>query len=231
MISRLIYSIAVVLLFASMTQAQQCYIDPFTGLQVCPKTNRPILNAIAERPLVKVAMPALFEDRGYSIASQSSSNSGGSFGSVVVKSYSSSGGSTGTVAASGGSTGTVSSGGSSGFSGVYSGGSTGSVSVVRSYSAPVPSVSFASCICPDCGCMKSSYSANNTASFASVLNASGSLFHDPSYSGAEVVYRSSGIATPSDAIRTWRRSGPHRRLIRSGAITEVICNGSVCVGR
>ena len=228
MISKMIYGIALGLLFGNIVHAQ-CYIDPFTGLQICPKTNRPILNAIAERPIVQATLPPYFENKGYSIASQASS--GGSFGSVVVKSYGSNGGSTGASSPGGGST---------GFSGVYSsGGSTGSVSVVRSYSVPVvQSVTFASCICPDCGCVKTqgyqtsaaSYSSS-TASFASALNASGSLFHDGSYVGPEVVYRSSGIATQADAMRTWRRSPPHRRLLRSGAITEVVCTGNVCVGR
>lgn len=73
--------------------------------------------------------------------------------------------------------------------------------------------------------------AMGTKEFAIRLNQRGGLFHDRSFSGAEVVYRSSGAATEAEARRWWMNSPPHRKLLVSGAIQQVVCVGSVCVGR
>ena len=68
--------------------------------------------------------------------------------------------------------------------------------------------------------------------FARRMNASGRLFHDRSFRGPEVVFRSSGPATKAVAVAAWLRSrAAHRELIQSGAITEIACVGNVCVGR
>jgi len=70
-----------------------------------------------------------------------------------------------------------------------------------------------------------------TQEFAQRMSARGGLYHDPMFRGAEVVYRSSGIATQEAAMASWMRSPPHRALVTSGKITEVSCSGGVCVGR
>ena len=67
--------------------------------------------------------------------------------------------------------------------------------------------------------------------FAARLNGSRFFGHDRSWSGAEVIYRSSSVATEADARRWWMSSPAHRRLLLSGAISDVACVGSVCVGR
>ena len=75
-------------------------------------------------------------------------------------------------------------------------------------------------------------SAQGTArDFAARLNGSRFFGHDRSWGGAEVIYRSSGLATEADARRWWMSSPAHRRLLLSGAISDVACVGSVCVGR
>jgi hypothetical protein len=71
----------------------------------------------------------------------------------------------------------------------------------------------------------------STKQFAQTMNASGSMYHDPNYHGAEVVYRSSGLATEAQARAAWQRSRGHRRLINAGLISHVSCVGNVCVGR
>jgi hypothetical protein len=74
--------------------------------------------------------------------------------------------------------------------------------------------------------------AADIGSFASSLNSSGRLYHDSGFSGPEVVYRSSGLATRQEAIAAWMRSrAGHRELIESGSITQIVCVGNVCVGR
>ena len=70
-----------------------------------------------------------------------------------------------------------------------------------------------------------------TQEFAQRMSARGGLYHDPMFRGAEVVYRSSGIATQEAAMASWMRSPLHRSLVTSGKITEVSCSGGVCVGR
>ena len=67
--------------------------------------------------------------------------------------------------------------------------------------------------------------------FAVRMNSSGGLYHDPGFSGPEVVYRSSGMATPAAAHSAWQRSRGHARLVNAGLITDVQCVGNVCVGR
>jgi hypothetical protein len=49
--------------------------------------------------------------------------------------------------------------------------------------------------------------------------------------GPEVVFRSSGRATPEAAMSSWATSPGHAALINSGQISRVVCNGRVCVGR
>lgn len=68
--------------------------------------------------------------------------------------------------------------------------------------------------------------------FAAHLNATNRFHHADGYHGAEVIYRSSGVATEQAAIAKWMRSRDgHRELLQSGAITEISCVGGVCVGR
>jgi hypothetical protein len=55
--------------------------------------------------------------------------------------------------------------------------------------------------------------------------------HDRSFRGAEVIFRSSGTATRSQAMSSWLRSRPHAALIRAGRIKEIACSGNFCVGR
>lgn len=73
--------------------------------------------------------------------------------------------------------------------------------------------------------------AQTAESYAVRMNASGSLRHDASFGGAEIIYRSSGMATEADARRWWMNSPRHRALLTSGAITDIACVGNVCVGR
>ena len=68
-------------------------------------------------------------------------------------------------------------------------------------------------------------------SFAATMNASGRMYHDRSFNGPEVVYRSSGPATQDGAMAAWMRSPGHRALVSTGQITDVQCIGNVCVGR
>jgi hypothetical protein len=70
---------------------------------------------------------------------------------------------------------------------------------------------------------------SNIQHFANQLHRSGRLYHDPGYSGYEVVYRSSGIATREAAIAAWQRSPAHSRILPR--ITSIHCSGNVCVGR
>lgn len=67
--------------------------------------------------------------------------------------------------------------------------------------------------------------------YASRMNNGGFFRHDRNWGGAEVIYRSSGMANRADAMRWWMNSPPHRRLIMSGQITDIQCVGGVCVGR
>lgn len=68
--------------------------------------------------------------------------------------------------------------------------------------------------------------------FAARLDSSRAFYHDRSYGGAEVIYRSSGVATPEAARASWLGSQKgHRELLLSGSITDVQCVGGVCVGR
>ncbi len=69
------------------------------------------------------------------------------------------------------------------------------------------------------------------ASYAATLNETGALFHDPTFVGPEVLYQSSGPASEAAALAEWAKSPGHRRLVRSGQITEIACVGNVCVGR
>lgn len=71
--------------------------------------------------------------------------------------------------------------------------------------------------------------ANATRNFAAQLNQSRGLYHDTSYVGPEVVFKSSGVATEEMAIEAWQNSPPHARLLPS--ITDIQCVGNSCVGR
>lgn len=53
--------------------------------------------------------------------------------------------------------------------------------------------------------------------------------HDPTYRGAEVIFWSSGQATPEAAIATWRASPAHAALLPR--IRVIRCAGNFCVGR
>ncbi len=64
---------------------------------------------------------------------------------------------------------------------------------------------------------------------AARLNARGVLQHDTSYSGPEVLFQSSGVATEEQAIAAWQQSPGHAALLPE--ITEIDCVGGVCVGR
>jgi hypothetical protein len=50
-------------------------------------------------------------------------------------------------------------------------------------------------------------------------------------SGAEVVYRSSGVATQAAAMQWWMNSPPHKAQFDAGRIHSIVCHGRVCVGR
>jgi hypothetical protein len=67
--------------------------------------------------------------------------------------------------------------------------------------------------------------------YAQQMNNGGFFRHDRNWGGAEVIYRSSGVATQDAAMRWWMNSPPHRRLVQSGQITDIQCVGGVCVGR
>lgn len=87
-------------------------------------------------------------------------------------------------------------------------------------------------VCADGSCINvNASSATGAGDYAVKLN-QGRLFrHDPSFRGAEVIFKSSGIATEADARRWWMNSPPHRKLLLAGAIQDIQCVGSVCVGR
>lgn len=267
-----VYGLAfVACLLMTTAQAQDCYINPVTGQQVCP-LRTPVRSVVATvipnswevssapvRSVIAHSVPDSWEMpvAGYSVSSVQSYGSTGSvtYGSTgSVQSY----GSTGSAGYSVGSVG--------GYS-VSSYGSTGSVVQSQSYGSTGSVQSYGSAVCdlpvrtpvrnlinalrpanqpvrkvmqalrPNV--MQTSYvpSANyssysdSTFGFAATLNASGGLFHDNSYNGAEVVYRSSGVATEEAARRSWMRSPGHRRLLLAGKISNVVCVGNVCVGR
>lgn len=75
------------------------------------------------------------------------------------------------------------------------------------------------------------FAQSSAQDYASRMNNGGFFRHDRGWGGAEVIYRSSGMATQADAMRWWMNSPPHRRLIQSGQITDIACVGNVCVGR
>lgn len=79
-------------------------------------------------------------------------------------------------------------------------------------------------LCQDCF-------AQSAFDYAQRMNSSGYFRHDAGFNGAEVIYRSSGVATEADARRWWMNSPRHRALLLSGAITDIACVGNVCVGR
>ena len=264
-----VYGLAfVACLLMTTAQAQDCYINPVTGQQVCP-LRTPVRSVVATvipnswevssapvRSVIAHSVPDSWEMpvAGYSVSSTQSYGStgsvvqGGSTGYSVGSTYSSVGGysvssygSTGSVVQSQsyGSTGSVQSYGSAGS--VQSYGSAGSavcdlpvrtpvrnlINALRPANQPVRKVMQA---LRPVSYTPASYS-DTTYGFAATLNASGGLFHDNSYNGAEVVYRSSGVATEEAARRSWMRSPGHRRLLLAGKISNVVCVGNVCVGR
>jgi len=194
--------------------------------QDCPDGRCPIRQAFADRPIVQAVMPPYVRNNGYAIGGGGST--GGCTGQVATASYGSNGG-----GSSGGSTGTIRSRIQARKS--SGGGCTGMVQQCTPVQCtPIVQCEVVAQVAPvvsqDCGC-GSSVSHNGRSSFADTLNASGVLYHDHSYGGAEVVYRSSGVATESAARSAWMRSPGHRRLLMSGKITQVTCVGNVCVGR
>ena len=91
--------------------------------------------------------------------------------------------------------------------------------------------SFVLALCFLLGTVATSAFAQSAYDYASRMDRGGFFRHDRSWGGAEVIYRSSGIATRADAMRWWMNSPPHRRLVQSGQITDIACVGNVCVGR
>jgi len=259
-----VYGLAfVACLLMTTAQAQDCYINPVTGQQVCP-LRTPVRSVVATvipnswevstapvRSVIAHSVPDSWEmpvARGYSVSSTVSYGSAGSvsYGSTGGYSVSgtTSGGSAGysvsstQVVQSYGSTGSVQSYGSAGS--VQSYGSAGSSACDLPVRTPVRNLiqALRPANQPVRKVLQSlrpvSYSPvvqDSTYGFAATLNASGGLFHDNSYNGAEVVYRSSGVATEEAARRSWMRSPGHRRLLLAGRISEVVCVGNVCVGR
>jgi hypothetical protein len=75
--------------------------------------------------------------------------------------------------------------------------------------------------------------SNQTGAYEYAVRMNGNRFfrHDPAFRGPEVIFKSSGQATPEEANRWWMNSPPHRRLLSAGLIQDVQCVGSVCVGR
>jgi len=87
-------------------------------------------------------------------------------------------------------------------------------------------------LCPAAKAQDCSTGECSTASaYAARMNAGGFFRHDRSWGGAEVIYRSSGQASESEARQWWMNSPGHRKLLVSGAIQDVACVGGVCVGR
>ena len=267
-----VYGLAfVACLLMTTAQAQDCYINPVTGQQVCP-LRTPVRSVVATvipnswevssapvRSVIAHSVPDSWEMpvAGYSVSSTQSYGStgsvtygsGGSTGYSVGSTYSSVGGYS---VSSYGSTGSVVQSQSYGSTGsVQSYGSAGSVvqsvqssavcdlpvrtpvrnliNALRPANQPVRKVMQA--LRPVSYVPSYSSYSDTTYGFATTLNASGGLFHDNSYNGAEVVYRSSGVATEEAARRSWMRSPGHRRLLLAGKISNVVCVGNVCVGR
>lgn len=73
--------------------------------------------------------------------------------------------------------------------------------------------------------------AQSAAQYAAQMDRTGVFRHDRSWNGTEVIYQSSGAANEADAKAWWMNSPPHRRLLLSGAITDIACVGRFCVGR
>ena len=77
--------------------------------------------------------------------------------------------------------------------------------------------------------MCSPANADDIQKFTRTLNQSGTIYHDQSFRGKEVVFQSSGPANRFAARAAWRQSPPHNALLPG--ITRVVCRGNVCVGR
>jgi len=75
----------------------------------------------------------------------------------------------------------------------------------------------------------SSNGATGAREYASYMNRTGVFRHAASPTGREVIFRSSGVATKEQAIRAWRSSPAHNRLLPG--IRDIQCVGGVCVGR
>lgn len=68
-----------------------------------------------------------------------------------------------------------------------------------------------------------------TAAYAASMQRSRVFRHDPAYRGVEVIFWSSGTATPEQAMAVWRRSPGHAALLPR--VRVVRCVGNYCVGR
>lgn len=87
-------------------------------------------------------------------------------------------------------------------------------------------------VCADGKCVTVDASNQTGAYEYAVKMNSGRFFrHDAGFRGPEVIFKSSGQATPEQANRWWMNSPPHRRLLVAGLIQDVQCVGNVCVGR
>lgn len=65
--------------------------------------------------------------------------------------------------------------------------------------------------------------SNQTGAYEYAVRMNGNRFfrHDPAFRGPEVIFKSSGQATPEEANRWWMNSPPHRRLVTAGLIQDV----------
>jgi len=87
-------------------------------------------------------------------------------------------------------------------------------------------------VCEDGVCpAPSQFATSGALEYATVLNSTNIFRHDPGFRGAEVIFRTTGTATIEQAKASWLRSPAHRKLLLSGAINDIRCVGSVCVGR
>ena len=86
-------------------------------------------------------------------------------------------------------------------------------------------------VCSGGQCVTVNASGTGAHEYAVKMNNGRFFRHDPAFRGPEVIFRSSGQATPEQANQWWMNSPPHRRLLVAGLIQDVQCVGSVCVGR
>ena len=79
--------------------------------------------------------------------------------------------------------------------------------------------------CPNRACAND----RGTAAYAASMQRSRVFQHDRAYRGVEVIFWSSGPATPEQAMAVWRNSPGHAALLPR--VRVVRCVGNYCVGR